>query len=733
VKKLISRFVIVFILGTIGCIVQPPPSTSAVTEISYLSREVIPSETDTTINQWDEPHYVCFPEAFSQRRGTLWVFLPGTGAVPSDYTTVTQEAAKAGLHAISLRYPNDKSVNLQLCPFDNDLACHEKIRTEIVTGVDVSKHVSVDSANSIEGRLRSVISYMHSHFPDEGWGQYMGSDGEIVWSSVVIAGHSQGGGHAVYIAREHRVHHVISFAWVDVKNESLAPWLTESPSQTPPDGYYLFWHQDDTRVAAYQPDLMTALELDQFGVPIIVDNNTPPYKGSHALVAAIPSPYGERAHNTHVADKALVVDESGVPVYSPVWRFLMTLEGYEPSEEVSSSVFQPKEAVRMGFSEGSYIDPEFYSSKNLAAFTDEKGQIWLAMLDPVTGTFISSDGKDILVDEEVTPLRISFNGPEFGVDRHGWALVYTKNIKNTPQIWKATIEHEAVRKTPVTTDSVSRLSVLASKSVSSETIRLLYSSGGVSRADGRITWLDEDDPDATETVVDITDVGVRWIDTTRAFTFSRMSGPEKGQIALYDTETAMATTITNTQGTKSYSYGWIAPECDEILVMVVVDNARIEVYKDNGGTYWDCVSTLRIPEESQYNIIGSPEPFIAGKKSYISLVIKESEGYSPAEVWVWGIEEGDNHVALRCSDGQGDVIRSDPESFIGQQKVFIYYNVLRQEKSGKLVFELFMWDTGIRSFHEAEDEGYSDTFSRLVWESMQYVFFGIFLAPHFVI
>jgi hypothetical protein len=401
-----------------------------------------------------------------------------------------------------------------------------------------------------------------------------------------------------------------------------------------------------------------------------------------------------------------------------------TTDTPEPTEN-PSPVFQSKKAVKMG-SEGSYTDPEFLRDKNYAAFVDENRQIWLAHLDPVTGAFISLDGKDIFVDDTITPLRISFNGPEFGVDSNGWALFYTKNIGATPHIWKATItnENNEVTKAPLTTDDISRLSVLATKNLLSDTTKLLYSSGGVFREDGQITWLDEENPE-TETVVDITDVGTRWIDNTCAFTFIRMSGPDKGQIAIYDTEIKIAKTITNTPGTKSYSYGWVAPECDDILVLCVVDNSKIEIYKDTGDLYWECISTLYIPEESLYTVIGSPEPFVAGGKSYISLVIKESGGYSPGEVWVWDITEGDTHIVLKCDDGQGAVIRSDPESFIGQYNVFVYYNVIRQEKSGKLIFELYRWDTGIRSYNA--DAVTNDTFFHAVYGCMTYLIFGTFL------
>lgn len=323
----------------------PQTQDTATSEVGYISHEVRPSETDEAINNWNEPHYLCVPALDDQRSGKLWVFLPGTRATPDYYTMLTQEAARAGLHSVCLRYPNDESVNIQICPYDTDPNCHEKVREEIISGVAVSKHITVDTANSIEGRLKSLLMYLRNQFPDEGWEQYLDINSEVVWSSIVVAGHSQGAGHAVYIAYKHRVNHAVGFSWADVRKGSLAPWLTEKPSQTPPEGYYLFWHRDDTNVAGHQPALMTVLGIDQFGNPVITDESTPPYDGSHALIATVPPPTGERAHNTHVADKALNFDEDGNPVYSTVWRFLFSPQ--------TSGTLVPQAANQMGEAERS--------------------------------------------------------------------------------------------------------------------------------------------------------------------------------------------------------------------------------------------------------------------------------------------------------------------------------------------------------------------------------------------
>jgi hypothetical protein len=351
----------------------------------------------------------------------------------------------------------------------------------------------------------------------------------------------------------------------------------------------------------------------------------------------------------------------------------------------------------MGALGKSYVDVEFYSEANLATFVDEQRQAWLASLDPLTGDFVSADGRETLIDQGLTPLMISFNGPEFGVDAHGWSLYYTKDVSGVPQVWEAGLTPAGVERAPVTSDKISRLSVLASKDASANGKRLLYSSGGATLADGKLTWREADNRGAPETIVDDTDVGARWIDGTRSFTYVRKTSPGLGQVIIYNTETATETTVTATSGNAGYTYGWIAPEYCETLVLAVVNKTSIEIYRDTGGPGWQLISTLNVPAGSLYNIIGSPEPFVAGGKSYISLVTRRSDGYSPAEVWVWGIEEGNGRLVLRCDDGQGDVIRSDPETYVGQNEVFVFYNLVRKGASGQQVFELYRWNTGVRS------------------------------------
>ena len=659
--------------------VSPTPALDS-TPAESLCREVLPSETDSAITHWNEPHIVCAPQS-SNQRGELFVFLPGTGALPSYYGQLMQTAAEAGLHVIALRYPNDEGVNFEICPRDPDDNCHQLVRQETMQGVDVSPNVAVDSHNSIEGRLQSALTHLAAQAPAEGWEQFLENDLPR-WNAIVVAGHSQGGGHAVYFAKLHPVKRVIAFTWVDVRKRELASWVTNMPSATLAENYYLLWHQDDQPIAGYQPELMTALGLDSFGAPVVVEQSAPPYQNTHSLIVTTPPPVDQIAHNTPVVDFALNFDTSGAPIYKAAWQYLLTLEAPMTSAAPLPTTVN---AVQMGSSPLGYIDPEFYSALNLVTFADADMNAWLAALDPQTGNFVSVDGRDIFLDSDLTPLRISFNAPEFGVDKNGWALFYTKDVNGVPQIFRATVNGESVTTENLTDDGVIRLSVLATKNPLLENTRLLYAYGGFSPDEGSIGWLDESAPQTSETVVDKIDRGVRWVDGTALFVYIN-----DGRIVVYDTETKTSKTVTATAGEKTYAYGWLAPETGGMMILTIVDDSRLEIYADNGSPTWDLISTLSIPAESDYGVIGSPEAFTAGGKSYITLVIKENTNYAPAEVWVWGIES-ENRFALQCKDGQGELIRSDPETYIAANEVFVYYNLIRAQ-----TFEMYRCATGLK-------------------------------------
>jgi arylformamidase len=649
-------------------------------------REILPSSTDSRITDWDEPHYVCAPEDLAAADGRLWVFLPGTGAKPSDYRLLTEHAAKAGLHAICLRYPNDESVNLQICPFDQDEGCHGDVREEVVNGIDASRHVEVNAANSIVGRLKSLLAALVLAHPDEGWERFVDPEGFVAWDRIVISGHSQGAGHAAYIAYQHAVDHVVLFAWVDVRRGELAPWLVEKTSATASDNYYVFWHAEDARVTRNADLLLVGLGLAPYRSSVIVDGNSPPYSGSHSLIATAAAPEGQLPHNAHVVDWALALDEHGEPAYADAWTYLITVRGDSalpdspPDPQVRVAV-----SVQLGSDGRSYIDPEFLDSLNLVTFVDGDRRVWLAELDPETGEMIPEGGMGTLIAEDVTPLSVSMNGPEFGVDQYGWALYFTKAADGLPQPWSARFSREGeLVAEPIVSTGPTRLSILASKDHTADTTYLLYAYGG-DWGEGLVTYLDASEPLSTERSIPSTDTGARWIDGTSRFTFVYDDGPYVGQVGVHDAQRGITRPVTHTPSEKSNPYGWYAPEAEALMMLAVSDGSSIEVWRETADGTWQAYAQLRTPEGSAYSIIGSPEPFVVGERSYISLVIKSDSGYAPAEVWALSL---DGQSAIRCEDDQATAIRTDPEVYVSGSGAFLYYNLLRRDADG-VRFELY--------------------------------------------
>ena len=177
---MMTKVWLVMLLGiTIGCgggtPSDPDTGPAVVTE-----RRVDPGTTGAGITNSTGQHFIVAP-ASSNRTGILLVFLPGTGGRPDFYTRIARHAAERGHHAVGLAYPNAEAVN-DLCASAPSSTCQEEVRVEIITGAPRSSLVSVDVANSIDNRLRALLSWLDRTFPNGGmeripdeWGAALGS------------------------------------------------------------------------------------------------------------------------------------------------------------------------------------------------------------------------------------------------------------------------------------------------------------------------------------------------------------------------------------------------------------------------------------------------------------------------------------------------------------------------------------------------------------------------------
>ncbi|SPE20344.1 exported hypothetical protein [Candidatus Sulfotelmatomonas gaucii] len=204
---------------------------------------VDPRQTDPAIEQVHGPHLAVYdPQILPVHR--LFVFFPGTGAKAEGSLTIDSAFASWGYHAIGLDYEN--SVLAAVCAHSQDSACFDQYREAIVTGAPGSEKISVDPANSILNRLEKLLLYLVKTDPTGGWDEFVEA-GKPAWSRIVVAGHSQGSGHAAYIGKSFPVNKVLIFSgpqdYLDDLTEP-APWEAE-PSATPLSRYFAFLNEND--------------------------------------------------------------------------------------------------------------------------------------------------------------------------------------------------------------------------------------------------------------------------------------------------------------------------------------------------------------------------------------------------------------------------------------------------------------------------------------------------------
>lgn len=277
---------------------------------TLLVHVVEPASTDPAISSSFDSHQT-FLDTTVVENGRLLLFLPGTDAQPRAYQRILTAAAALGYHAIGLAYPNSESV-ATLC--DGDAACYEPVRREIFEGSDVAPQVSVDAANSIVNRTAKLLQYLDGTYRSENWGQFLNGN-DLRYDRIAVAGHSQGGGEAAYIAKVRAVARVAMFsAPVDAVDGASAPWI-DANHLTPTNRYYGFAHESDPAFADITTNWMS-LGLGSASDRVLVDSAAAPFGGAHQLESALAV---GRPHNSTAVDSDTPTT-LGEPIYADVWQ-----------------------------------------------------------------------------------------------------------------------------------------------------------------------------------------------------------------------------------------------------------------------------------------------------------------------------------------------------------------------------------------------------------------------------
>ena len=287
--------------------------------------------------------------ARSAPRGELAVLFNGTGASPLALTKLGERLADIGFHVIGLRYDSGTGTR-SACPDSvatTDPDCHRAFRSEVVFGagvVDPSGRVhdhpsaNVTSADSVSNRLIKQIAHLHQRYPLNGWDSFQRSEAghcsephpvyggcDLEWDRIVVMGHSQGAGVALYLSQFFPVARVGMLSGpADVfstpEGRVVAPWIADGVSVTAPEDIATVTHVADPAIWDHRA---AADALDLPGPEVSTTLFPRPYLWSRqlttALVSACPLLSGQ-AHNATATD---LCAPSGM---RDVWEYLATGE-----------------------------------------------------------------------------------------------------------------------------------------------------------------------------------------------------------------------------------------------------------------------------------------------------------------------------------------------------------------------------------------------------------------------
>ncbi len=346
--------------------------------------------------------------------------------------------------------------------------------------------------------------------------------------------------------------------------------------------------------------------------------------------------------------------------------------------------------VPVGSPEVRYLDPEFLPGYPLMVFQDMDNKVWIARLDPATGLLVTETGRDILVDSNIVRLDSTHQGPEWGLDQHGWAVFYTKyDVDGVRQIWRAEDSSGVMVRRQLTFSTNGNKAVFPSINSEDEQIKI-----GFANYDRGFLWAAVSYENEAMNYSFLPEYwhpspGSRWSPNTDEvfYPYITQRSPDSiVQVASFDLRLRRATVLSNDAGRKVESWGFIAPEYgNDLCVASQIEQSEIAIYRNTGapGGYWTRVATLRMPPGETHRYIFSMEPLCGlrgiGGMSYFSILAAvENDNDSDGAMMLLGLGADSTRRFIRRVD-EGAVSgaiakRGEPETWIGSNEVFFYYN-----------------------------------------------------------
>ena len=281
-------------------------SLSAQVKILHIE----PGQTDSAIETVHGPNIALYDQQVPSRH-LLYLFIVGTGGKATGSQRMDSIFATWGYHAVSIDYEDD--VIAVACAHSLDSTSFGRYRDAIVTGAPVSNKIKVDTANSILNRFQKLLVYLVKNDPKGGWSQFLKNE-QPVWSRIIVAGHSQGTGHAAYIGKMFKVNRVFMFSGPQDYMDDLhrpAPWQAIK-SATSPSRFFAFLAMKDPFNVHHQvANCMMLMNLSKPDT-LLVKPGEVIHSDCHILINNIPTKWPHAS--------------TLFPQFENVWKYMLTAD-----------------------------------------------------------------------------------------------------------------------------------------------------------------------------------------------------------------------------------------------------------------------------------------------------------------------------------------------------------------------------------------------------------------------
>ncbi len=275
---------------------------------------VQPAQTDLNYSSVEESHYVV--RNTKKHSNKLLLFIGGSSSIPKNYNLVCDYGATIGLDVVSLSYPNETAT----APLgsSSDPNIFDNYRDELCFGNPVSNVVSVNTLNCISTRITKLLIYLKASYADQNWGQYLTATNTIIWQKVIVAGHSQGSGHACYLGKKNLVDRVVMFAGPNDFHgyfNAAAHWLIVA-GQTPIAKHFSLLHTQD-EIVPFNNQVANLRGLGLLSgtqTPTLVDNLSAPFDNAKCMSLNI------AANSNHSSP---IGGNTKLPA---IWNYMFTVE-----------------------------------------------------------------------------------------------------------------------------------------------------------------------------------------------------------------------------------------------------------------------------------------------------------------------------------------------------------------------------------------------------------------------